>query len=132
MMDSIKYSAVGIFALVIIIMLREYEGRFALFARMAFSVGASTVCIAMFSKIYEYISVKGSWISVSEEISDIFTVMLKMSGISFAGCICASICRDSGENGTATTVEMICKMEIILLCLPVIDMILNEIQSVIS
>lgn len=131
-MDSFKYSAFCIVAVILIIFMKEYDGRFALLLRMAFSVSAAIACALMFGKVYEYIGSVESVLGLNDEGGEIFRVMLKTTGISFIGCICASICRDSGENGIAGTVETICKLEIILLCIPVINLIFEKIGEVLA
>jgi len=129
-MDSLKYCLICIAAIILIICIREYENRFAIFIRIAASIGLAVASASMFSGIYVYISNNSSWLNINNESREIFTVMLKMTGISFIGCISSSICRDSGESGIATSLEGICKLEIILLCLPLIDIIIEKIQGV--
>ena len=129
-MDSLKYAAVCIVAAVMIIFIKEYDGRFAMLMRIAFSVSAALACTAMFGRIYAYIKEGGGILGLAGESLTVFEVMLKATGIAFVGCVSASICRDSGESGIAAAVETLCKLEIIIMCLPVIDMIIEKIQSV--
>ena len=125
-----KYAAVCIVAAIMIIFIKDYDGRFAMLMRIAFSVSAAIACAALFGKIYSYVREGGSILGLAEESFAVFDVMLRATGIAFVGCISASVCRDSGENGIAATVETLCKLEIIIMCLPVIDMIIDKIQSV--
>lgn len=129
-MDSIKYAAICIVAAVMIIFIKEYDGRFAMLMRIAFSVSAAIASVALFGKIFAYVKEGGNILGLAGESLAVFDVMLKSTGIAFVGCVASSICRDSGENGIAVTVETICKLEIIILCIPVIDMIIDKIQSV--
>ena len=129
-MDSTKYAAICIVAAVMIIFIKEYDGRFAVLMRIAFSVSAAIVSAALFGRIYSYVRDGGGILGIAGESLAVFDVMLKATGIAFVGCVASSVCRDSGEGGIATTVETVCKLEIIILCLPVIDMILDKIQAV--
>ena len=131
-MDSLKFCLLCIAALILIICIREYENKFALLIRMTVIIGITTASASIFSMIYAYIGNNYIVLSADSESSEIFTSMLKMTGISFLGCISSSLCRDSGENGLANTLEGICKLEIILLCLPIIDYITEKIQSILS
>lgn len=131
-MDSMKYCAVCLVAVIMIIFIREYDGRFALLMRLAFSVTAAVAIAVMFGKIYEYMRAGEAILGLGGDGLAIFEVMLKTTGISFLGAVSASVCRDSGESGIASTVETICKLEIILLCIPVIDIIFDRIGEVIS
>ena len=54
-MNSIKYAAVCISAVVMIIFVKEYDGRFAVLMRIAFSVSCAIVSLALFGKIYGYV-----------------------------------------------------------------------------
>ena len=129
-MNSIKYAAVCISAVVMIIFVKEYDGRFAVLMRIAFSVSCAIVSLALFGKIYGYVREGSSILGLGGDSLAAFDVMLKSTGIAFVGCISSSICRDSGENGIATALETVCKLEIIILCIPVIDLIIDKIQSV--
>ena len=131
-MDSLKYCFFCIAALILVISIREFENRFALFIRMAVSVCITTVCASMFATVFEYINNNALTVSIGEETAEIFSSMLKMTGISFIGCISASMCRDCGENGLASLLESVCKLEIIILCLPIIDSIVDKIQSILG
>ena len=127
-----KYAAICVVAAIMIIFIKDYDGRFAMLMRIAFSVSASIVCTALFGKIYSYVKEGGRILGLAEDGLAVFDVMLKATGIAFVGCTASSMCRDSGENGIAVTVETLCKLEIIIMCLPVIDMIMDKIQSVMT
>jgi len=131
-MDSTKYILICITALFLILSIREYESKFATLLRIAVSIGIATVSASMFGAIYSYIRNNSSWLNINDDSREIFNVMLKTTGISFLGCISSSLCRDSGENGLANSIESICKLEIILLCIPVIDFITGKIQNVLG
>ena len=129
-MDSMKYAAICIVAAVMIIFIKEYDGRFAVLMRISFSVSAAIASAVLFGKIYSYVKEGGVILGLAGDSLTVFEIMLKSTGIAFIGCIASSICRDSGENGIATTVETVCKLEKIILCIPVIDMIIERIEAV--
>ena len=129
-MDSLKYSLIGITALMLILCIREYESRFALLLRIAVTVGLAFVSSSMLGVLYTYVKNNYSWLKMSEDSGRIFDIMLKTTGISFIGCICSGICRDSGESSIANSIESICKLEIILLCIPIIDFIAEKAQNI--
>lgn len=58
--------------------------------------------------------------------------ILKALGIAFLTQICADICRDCGEGSVASGVEIVGKMEIVLLCIPMLERILALVQEVIA
>ena len=60
------------------------------------------------------------------------TVMLKALGIAASVQIAADICRQAGEATVAGQIEMIGKMEILLLSLPLAARLLTHIQGLLS
>ena len=52
------------------------------------------------------------------------TVLFKALGIALLTQFCAEICRECGENAAAGGIELTGKIEILLLCLPLINEIL--------
>ena len=58
--------------------------------------------------------------------------LLKALGIALLSQLCADICRESGENGAASTVELTGKLEILLLCLPLLEEILSAARELLS
>lgn len=130
-MDSFKYCFICIAAVILIICIREYDNRSAHFIRLAVSIGVATVSISMFYTVFSYIKNNFLWINISSEHEEIFSVMLKMTGVSFVSSTVSSICKDSGEGGIAGALEVICKLETVLLCLPLIDIIMQKVQEII-
>ena len=64
-------------------------------------------------------------LDASQEYEKYFSIMLKGLGIGFLGNTAAVLCRDSGENGMATTVDTATKVSIVVLCLPVISEVIG-------
>ena len=65
-------------------------------------------------------------------ISEYIQIMLKALGVAFLTHICATLCRDCGESSLASGVEFAGKLEILILCLPLISKILNYASQIIS
>ena len=59
------------------------------------------------------------------------TLMLKSLGIGLVVRLTGDICRDSGEEALASGVEMAGKIEILLLCLPLLQELLTLLKGVI-
>lgn len=130
-MDSLRLCAYAIMAVLIIALMREYEGRFVPFLRIAVMIVTAGISISLFAVVYRYVEEGQGYIAINGDVGEIFSAMMKITGISFLGCITSSVCKDTGENGIALAVETVCKLEIILLCLPVIDIILKKIAQII-
>ena len=59
-------------------------------------------------------------------------LLVKALGIALLTQGCADICRESGEGGAASTVELTGKVEILLLCLPLLEEILSSARELLS
>ena len=57
--------------------------------------------------------------------ADYATPILRATGIALIAEFAASVCRDLGENTVANGVLLFAKMEILVLCLPLVDQVLE-------
>ena len=51
--------------------------------------------------------------------------LLRALGIAMICELCATLCRDLGEGGVASGVQLFGRMEILVLCLPLVDKVLE-------
>ncbi len=58
-------------------------------------------------------------------LADYAAIMLKGLGVAVITRICSSVCRESGRGGIAEYVELAGRLEILLLCLPLMSRILS-------
>ena len=70
------------------------------------------------SRIYE-LSALGEGI---REYSD---VVVRALGVAILAHLCADVCRDCGENSAASCVILAAKIEIVILCLPLVEKIIS-------
>lgn len=61
-----------------------------------------------------------------------FPVLLRAVGIAFLSEVTATICRDAGEESVAKNVEMIAKIEILILSFPLIQKLLETTEALIE
>ena len=69
-------------------------------------------------KLYELASLGG----LKEEY---VTILLRGAGITVISQITSDVCRDCNDTSAANGVELIAKLEVVLLCLPLIDGIIE-------
>ena len=93
------------------------DGRSVVFASalMFFSASLSGV-----REIFTLVSEQGSLFDVTG-----YTSLFKALGIGMVGQFTAELCRDAGEPVLASRVEFFCKVEIVLLSLPLVREILT-------
>ena len=121
--EIIRTAAVIIVVSVLIISLRTRLNEYAFLLLIA------TVCIVLlmvlgnlfsaFSKIRDLFNKSGN-------ISEYFTVALKALGISYITTFAADSCRDFGLSALAQTSEIVGKIAIFILSLPLVTSILES------
>ncbi len=65
-------------------------------------------------------------------ISEYAELMLKGLGVAVITRICASVCREAGRGGIADYVELAGRLEILLLCLPLMSRIIGAASELFS
>ncbi len=115
-MDSVKICALGLICALLITIVKQFRAEFSIPVKLAAFVILFGIGIGMLYPIFNWI----------EDLMNIVgfakygTVLLKALGIALLSQICADICRDCGESSVASGVEFAGKLEILILCLPLI------------
>ena len=118
---------VGLTALLI---LRAYKPEWAPFLRMAVTVVALGLTVALASTVLTYITDLASATEALE--GEGWSLLLKAMGVAFLTETAASVCRDSGETGLATWVETAGKLEILLLSFPLIRTVMDTVTALLG
>ena len=97
--------------------------------RIAVLIGLSTAILSAVSPLVSYLQalIDQSGVHVSRG-----EILFKALGIALLTQCCADICRESGENGAAGTIELTGKVEILLLSLPLLEEILSAARELLS
>ena len=125
---SVKVCFFAILCTVVGVVIKNIKPEFSPLIRIAGSVAVSTLALSIILPIVTYIRSLFSGSSLGE-YGD---AVIKALGIAALTQICADICRDSGEGSAASGVELIGKLEILLLCIPMIEDILTTVREVMS
>lgn len=107
---------VGILALSAATVLRSVYPNAAKWIGMFFTI---YVGFTILTHITDALALARSMLDAAE-LDDSFTVPLKALGIAYLTYISAEICRDSGEDGIASKVELAGKIEMLSLALPLV------------
>jgi len=127
-MDVIRLVGFSIFAIFLILTLKEQRKDIALILSIAAGVGLLLFSITKMSAIIEMLD---DLILKSGINKEFFTIILKVTGISYIIEFGKNICIDAGESGVATKLEMAGKVIIISLSLPLISALVNSLSSII-
>ena len=121
-MDGFKIGALAFLSLVVIVLLRQWKPEWSVFLRLAAAVLLVGAVVSVMAEVVDEIQNIGG-----QALPDgTLPLLLKALGIALLTQICTSVCRDCGENGLATWVEMAGKAEILLLSFPLIRDVLSE------
>ena len=128
-MDIIKIIGVGLIAVMMIVILKQYKPEFALYV----SLIAGVLILAMaLSKITGIITLLREMSSKASINSQFLGILLKMTGIAFLTEFAVSLSNDCGESAIAHKIDLGGKATMITLSLPIISALLGTLLRVIS
>ncbi len=121
-MDALaKACFFAVAGVVCLLVLRQWKGDFLPLVRVGLCVGFALLTLAAAAPLADFLRELGGVSGVSTYV----TVLLKALGLAVLTQCCADICRECGEGGVAGGVELVGKLEILLLSLPLIREILE-------
>ena len=126
-MDIIKIIGVGLVAVIIIIILKQYKPEFTIYVSICTGAIILAMLLTRLSGIIELLT------DLSNKISDangFLTILLKITGISFLTEFAVSICKDSGESAIASKIDLGGKIIIISMSIPIISTLLETIIKI--
>ena len=121
MIDSAKICALGILIAIICVFIRQYKGEFIVPTRIAGLLIIMSIAVVLFIPVYEYLK---NIFSASMP-TEYMKIIVKALGIAFISQIASSICKDCGENNIAMGIETVCKIEMLILTIPLIDTVIQ-------
>lgn len=126
-MEIIKIGFIGIVGILLAVPLKSYKAEYGIYIGLA-------VCLIIFSYAVQYfvgiLSAMGELRKYLENNYSYLTVLLKAVGATYACEFCAGICKDAGYGGIAGQVEMLGKLYILLSGMPVLLLLLENIQAI--
>ncbi len=127
MEEIIKIIGIGLIALVIIIILRQYKPEYAIYVSM---IAGILILFLAVEKITGIINLLQS-ISDKTYINKSFlSILLKITGIAFLTEFAVSVCSDAGEKAIASKIEIGSKVIIITMSIPIITSLLELIIEI--
>ena len=120
-MSILQLSGCAILSVFLIFLLRQLRTELALPARLAAVLLLCGAALALYLPVVERMR---TLFSLADG-SDLATPVLRATGIALIAELTASFCRDLGEGSVADGVLLFGKLEILVLCLPLIDAVLE-------
>ena len=126
-MDIIKIIVVGLIALIIIIIVKQYRPEFTMYVSVAAGIIILLLVMDKLSAIINLLTNLANRTSINNEF--IF-LLIKITGIAILTEFASSVCKDSGETAIASKVDMGGKIIIIAMSIPIIASLLETILKV--
>lgn len=122
MSEVIKIIGIGMIALIIIIVIKQYRPEFAIYISIIAGILILSISLQKMGEIVTLIQ------SVSEKAGingKFISILLKITGIAILTEFAVSVCKDSGESAIASKIEMGGKVIIISMSIPIISSLLE-------
>jgi len=126
-MDIIKIIGIGITALIIIIILKQYKPEFAVYISI---ISGIAILLLSFSELSSVIRLLKDIASRANINSEFLGIILKITGIAILTEFAVSICQDSGESAIGNKIDVGGKVIIITMSIPIISALLETILKV--
>lgn len=126
-MEIVKIIGIGLIALIIIIIVKQYRPEFTIYVSL---IAGALILMLVFDKISEVINLL-TGLSNKTAINNQFLILLiKITGIAFLTEFAVSICKDAGETAIASKMDMGGKVIIISMSIPIIASLLETVIQV--
>ncbi len=126
-----KLGGLALVALVLLLVLRQVKPEWGSLVRLAVAVVAAGVVVGMVSTVTAFAE-ELAVISGGGWDGETWAILVKALGVAFLCEVTASVCRDGGESGLASWVEMAGRVEILLLSLPLIRTVFDTVADLLS
>ena len=126
-MEIIRIVGIGLIALIIIILLKQYKPEFAIYISL---LTGAIILLLLMDQLTGIIDLIQSIAGQSNINSQFLGLLIKITGIAFLSEFAVSICRDSGEGAIASKIELGSKIIIISMSIPIISSLLEIILQI--
>ena len=126
-MDIIKIIGIGLIALIIIVIIKQYRPEFALYASLMAGV---LIIMLILDKMGAIIGLLTNLANKTAINNEFLILLIKITGITFLTEFAVSICKDTGETAVASKVDLGGKVIIISMSIPIIASLLETIIKI--
>lgn len=127
-MDSLRICLLAIAGVVTITVIRKWNADFLPLLRLCLAVILSAIVLSLSAPLVSYLKA----LTESAGIAGYAEFLFKALAVAILTQVCAELCRESGESGVASGVELAGKVEILLISLPLINEILATAKELLS
>ena len=127
-MEVIKIVGISIFAVIMIIILKNYRPEMALVLAIVTGIGIMLFAIYKMSSV---INILNDLVTKSGINKDFLLIIIKVIGIAYIVEFVKNICIDAGQSSIATKLEMAGKVIIVVLTIPLISSLVNVLTGLV-
>lgn len=121
-MEIIKIIGIGLIAVIVIVILRQYKPDFVIYVSL---IAGILILFMVLDKLSGIIDLLTSLSQKASMNSEFLIILLKITGIAFLTEFAESICKDSGESAIANKIDLGGKILIIAISVPIISALLE-------
>ncbi|MBD5508927.1 MAG: stage III sporulation protein AD [Lachnospiraceae bacterium] len=126
-MDMVRAGMIGVVGVLFAVSLKNYKAEYGVYVTLA-------VCLVILEYITRYfmqiLSGMDQLRGYLQENYSYLALLLKAVGATYACEFCAGICKDAGYGGVAGQVEMLGKLYILSMGMPVLLSLIESIQGI--
>ena len=126
-MDIIKIIGIGLIALIIIVIIKQYKPEFAMYASI---LARAIIIFFSMDKITGIINLLTNLSKKTGINAEYLNILLKITGIAILTEFAVSICKDSGESAIASKIDFGGKIIVISMSIPIISALLELILKI--
>ena len=126
-MEIVKIIGIGLVALIIIVILKQYRPEFAMYVSLSAGVIIFALIFTKLSGIIELLKNLSSKASINNQF---ITLLIKITGIAILTEFAISICKDTGETAIANKVDLGGKVIIMSMSIPIMCSLLETIVQI--
>lgn len=128
-MDIIKIIGIGLIAVVIILILKQYKPEFAIYVSLIAGIAILFISLTQLSGVLDLLKNISSKANIN---SQYLSLLLKITGIAFLTEFAVSVSNDCGETAIAHKMDLGGKVIIISISIPIITALLETILKIIQ
>lgn len=126
-MDMVKAGMIGVIGVLLAVSLKSHKAEYGIYVALA-------VCFVILEYIMRYFMQILSGMEVLrgylQDHYGYLSLLLKAVGATYACEFCAGICRDAGYGGVAGQMEMLGKVYILSMGMPILLSLMESIQTI--
>lgn len=126
-MEVIRIIGIGLIALIIIILLKQYRPEFAIYVSI---LTGFLILLLVMDKLEGIITILQQFTTNTSLNSEFLALLIKITGIAFLAEFAVSVCKDSGESAIASKIEIGSKIIIIAISIPILSSLLEVILKI--